>query len=266
MKPLPARFSKDRKPLLSLEDWERFAGPKSAWQWVDGRSAKEAARAWLAGGGDDGLPPEVSAVLRAHPRFGQLLDWTAEPEARLRFDRFPGEPRNSDLVVHAKDHFGPYLLAIEAKADEPYGDTLEKTLQAAMARRLANPRSKGLARIEQLFQRFFHASMDALPGLVGLRYQLLTACAGAIVEAEHRGYGRAVMLVHEFITDKTRDEHHVRNAQDLLAFVNAVAREKADFLVPATLYGPFSFPSVDVGGSTELFIGKVSRDLRSHAT
>src|SRR5262249_54510127 len=153
----------------SLEDWERFAGPKSAHQWVDGRSAKEAARAWLAGG-EDGLPDEVSSLLRTHPRFGRVRSWSAEPEAKLRFDSFSGEPRNSDLVVYAEDEFGPYLLAIEAKADEPYGDTVAKTLTAAQRRLTENPRSNGVARVEQLMQRFFQTTGAASPALLNLRY------------------------------------------------------------------------------------------------
>jgi hypothetical protein len=68
------------------------------------------------------MPPEVWAALATHPNFGPVLSWEAEPEARLRFDSFAGEPRNSDLVVHAEDASGPYVLAIEAKADETYGN------------------------------------------------------------------------------------------------------------------------------------------------
>ncbi len=68
------------------------------------------------------MPPEVLAALATHPNFGPVLSWEAVPEARLRFDSFAGEPRNSDLVVHAEDASGPYVLAIEAKADETYGN------------------------------------------------------------------------------------------------------------------------------------------------
>ncbi|NCC37067.1 MAG: hypothetical protein EOM24_34430 [Chloroflexia bacterium] len=83
--------------LASLEDWAKYAGPKHARQWVEGRSAQEVARAWLASGEE--VPPEISALLATHDRFGPLLAWDAEPEAKLRFDRFPGEPSNGDLVV-----------------------------------------------------------------------------------------------------------------------------------------------------------------------
>jgi hypothetical protein len=138
-------ISKNQIPITSLSDWELRAGPKSADQWVDGRSAKEAARAWLAGNGVC-LPPEVQALLADHPDFGPVSSWSAEPEAKLRFDAFPGETRNSDILVHANDGHGPYLIAVEAKADEPFSETVADTLAAALERVLKSGQSKGIVR------------------------------------------------------------------------------------------------------------------------
>jgi hypothetical protein len=36
--------------------------------------------------------------------------WTAEPEARVRFDEIGGEPANVDLLVRAEDGLGPLIL------------------------------------------------------------------------------------------------------------------------------------------------------------
>jgi hypothetical protein len=116
---------KNLKPIVSLNDWEDRAGPKATYQWADGRSAKEAAKAWLEGGGL-ALPSEIQETLVGHSAFGSPASWIAEPEAKLRFDRFGGEPRNSDLAVVVEDAFGPYLMAVEAKADETFGETLEE--------------------------------------------------------------------------------------------------------------------------------------------
>ena len=91
-------ITKDGRAIASLEDWLVHAPPKSAGHWVEGRSAMEVARAWLEGRGAD-LPPEVLAALAAHRVFGPVRAWAAEPEARLLFDDFPGEPRNTDLLV-----------------------------------------------------------------------------------------------------------------------------------------------------------------------
>lgn len=255
-------ITKGTSAIVSLLDWEMHASPKSKGHWVDDRSAKEVARAWLASGGQ--LPPEVSAILLSHGRFGAVSEWRAEPEAKLRFDDFPGEPRNSDLAVHARDASGGYLIAIEAKADESYGETVAQTFEAAKARLAVNPRSNGLNRIHQLEEAFFVAGAPSASTISSLRYQLLTASAGALCEAERRGYSRAVLLIQEFITNKTKDENHSRNTQDLLNFINALDPGGLSELTSGKLYGPFSVP----GGKLlmkkpEFYIGKVTRNLRA---
>ena len=52
-------ISKGGIPLVTLEEWRQHGGPKRPEQWVDGRSAKESARAWLGGGGTS-MPPADS--------------------------------------------------------------------------------------------------------------------------------------------------------------------------------------------------------------
>jgi hypothetical protein len=255
-------IAKNNQVIITLADWEKYAGPKSKSHWVDDRSAKEVAREWLARG--EHLPPKVSAALVGHARFGTVLEWQAEPEAKLRFDDFPGEPRNSDLAVHVRDTTGSYLIAIEAKADESYGETIEKTMEAARARLAANPRSNGLDRIHQLMEAFFGtaASMDSK--LLDLRYQLLTASAGALCEAERRSYSRVVLLIQEFITKKTRDENHARNTRDLLKFMNALNSGAALELESGKLYGPFKVPGGKLSkAQPEFYIGKVTHDRRT---
>jgi hypothetical protein len=250
-------IAKAGQPIASLADWAQYAPPKSPHHWVDGRSAKEVARAWLEGCGVT-LPQEVHAVLSGHPRFDDVLSWDAEPEARLRFDAFPGEPRNSDLLVIAKDVFGPYVLAVEAKADEPYGDTLGEVLAAALERRIENPRSNGIARIEGLATLLLKPRSSGQPKAGDLRYQLFTACAGALAEAHRRGLARAVMLVHEFITPATSDVKYARNASDLQVFLSRLSG-RADRLVrDGELQGPFVFSRYP---GVELFMGKVTRTL-----
>ena len=255
-------ITKNSRAITSLLDWETYAGPKSKGHWVDDRSAKEVARAWLAGG--DELPPEVSAALLNHSQFGAVREWQAEPEAKLRFDDFPGEPRNSDLAVHVRDDTGQYLIAIEAKADEPYGETVAQTIAAAKARLAVNPRSNGLNRVQQLQEALFSASATTTDNVLGLRYQLLTASAGALCEAERKGYPRAVLLIQEFVTSKTQDDNHSRNTDDLQRFMNALKPGAAPEVQSGKLYGPFSVP----GGKLlqfkpEFYIGKVTRNLRA---
>lgn len=140
----------------------------------------------------------MSSALAAHGDFGQVLSWHAEPEERLRFDTFRGEPRNSDLAVPAR------------------GD----------------------------------------PPIEGLRYQLLTACAGALCEAERLGSPRTLMLVHEFVTDKTPDEKHARNAGDLDAFLKRLSRGADRAPRSGEIRGPFNVPGAPLlTTDVALFLG-----------
>lgn len=244
--------------IRSLDDWERLAPPKKPAHWVDGRSAKEVARAWLEGGGVN-LPDEVHAALTTHQMFGSVLAWEAEPEAKLAFDEFPGETRNSDLSVIARDDFGSYVLAVEAKADESFGETIAAALAKALERRIANPDSNGIARIESLARLLLRPRTGCAPKATDLRYQLLTACAGAVAEAGRRGVERAVMLVHEFISDSTLDVNHQRNANDLAQFVTRIAEHPPESITRGRLYGPFDLINVS---RVKLFVGKVARHIR----
>jgi hypothetical protein len=249
--------------ISSLDDWAARAGPKSRDQWVDGRSAKEVARAWLDGGGCE-LPPEVGNALANNPTFGPVESWVAEPEAKLRFDDFAGEPRNSDLVVYARDSRGPYLIAVEAKADEPFGESVADALASSLERILENERSKALLRIQQLAQALLGTRQQGDPPIKHLRYQLLTACAGAICEAERRQYSRAVVLIHEFVSNKTSDERHAANSAALDAFVSRLTHGVVSHVGDGGIQGPFAVPNAMLfAGTVGLFVGKVSRNLRS---
>lgn len=248
--------------IRSLEDWELRAGPKSQDQWVDGRSAKEAARAWLGLNGSE-LPVEVRKTLSSHASFSNVHEWVSEPEAKLSFDSFPGEPRNSDLVVYAKDAFGEFLVAVEAKADEPFGETVPDALASALERYVQNTRSNGVTRIQQLAVALLGSRQNEEPALKDIRYQLLTATAGALCEAERRGLDRAVLLIHEFVTDKTSDEKHYANARDLNSFVARLSHGAVTSVQSEYLYGPFTVPGAPLlSTKVNLFVGKATRVLR----
>lgn len=254
---------KDGLPITSLGDWFDRAGPKSPSHWKDGRSAKETARAWL-GTASSSLPQEVEALLANSPHFGQPFKWEAEPEAKLRFDAFAGEPRNSDMLVVASDAHGGYIIAVEAKADEPFGETVAAARANAAKRKAENPRSHGLLRIEQLEAALLGPKREGQAEFDSLRYQLLTATAGALAAAARRGVNRAVMLIHEFVTDETTDDKHAANALDLDRFVLRLSGGTHSSICEGTLAGPFAVPGRPLFTTgVQLFIGKVARRIRT---
>jgi hypothetical protein len=246
----------------SLAQWAAVASPKLKSQWADGRSAKELARAWLETN-EPNLPPEVAQVLATHEAFGVVQQWKAEPEAKLPFDEFDGEPRNSDLVVEATDQYGSFLIAVEGKADEAFGELVGEALAAALERHLQNERSNGIARIQRLAHALFGARPEGTPPLKRIRYQLMTACAGAISEAERRHMTRAIVLIHEFVTDKTVDKRHDMNSRDLDRFVSRVSHGSVSSVQSGRLHGPFTLLGAPLFSTkVQLYIGKAIRNLR----
>lgn len=255
---------KGGQTITTLDEWKQKGGPKDVTaQWVPNRSAKELARAWLADG-PEAMPYEVQRIFDLHAAFGPILHWVAEPEVKLPFDSFKGEPRNSDLVIQAEDAHGKYLIAVEGKADEPFAETVADTLAAALERGLAaNGRSKGITRVEQLAAAFLGPRQRGEPHVGELRYQLLTACAGALCEAARQGVTRAVVLVHEFVTIRTDDIKHARNAADLDVFVRRLSHQVVMRVESDHLYGPFRVPGNEaIPSHVDLYIGKVVRNIR----
>lgn len=244
--PSVGTIHKGGRPLITLDEWRSscFDGAKRH-HWKDGRSAKENARAWIDAAPD--LPPDIAQVLAACRDIGPLRRWCAEPEACVRIDGFDGPP-NIDLLVVGEDHHGPVVIAIEAKADEEFGKELADQYRRARANRVSNPRSNAVARIEVLLDRFALDIED--PHVLRLRYQLFTATAAALKEAELRSSKRAVLIVHEFVTSRTRPEKRKRNAEDLDRFL-ATALGRQGHLAPGEIVGP-----LHVRGTPTLYVGK----------
>lgn len=256
-------ISKDGSPILTLEDWLRLAKPKSKAHWKDHRSAKEAARSWLAASASGAVPPEIAGALQRSTSFGVVEEWAAEPEVQLPFDDFPGEPRNSDLLVRARDANGNFLIAVEAKADESFGETVAEALAAAVDRKLSNPRSNGVARIEGLASALFGPRREGEPPIGKLRYQLLTATAGALRAAIQRQADRVILLVQEFKTIKTTDIKHGRNDRDLRLFLRRLAHAEISGSEEGHLWGPLRVPGEPLfRPAPDLYVGKVTSNLR----
>lgn len=247
--------------ITSLESWLEIAPPKGRERhWRDRRSAKELARAWV-GGGVVCVPPEISALLASHPELADLTLVSGEPEARVRFDKRRGEPRNADLSIDARAGTEPVALSIEAKADEPFGSSLPDALACAVEARVANPRSAALDRVIDVCCSLLRARSREEPALRHLDYQLLTATAGVIAQAEKLSAKRAILVVHEFRSIETRPESLAANTRSLNVFVSRLSGGAVTTVEPGRLIGP-----LDVGGPplferpARLYLGKAVRE------
>jgi hypothetical protein len=203
----------DGAPIASLDDWEVHGGPAAGHHWQPGRSAYELARDWVEGDAA-GL---TAALLQQRPEFAGLALSRAVAEKKTQFDDNPRGPRNHDLLVEATTAEGPVVIGIEGKADE----TFDKPL--AEWRQDPNPKSGKGARLDGLTTSFFGATLDEDPTLGTLAYQLMSALAGTLADAQRVGAVRAVLLIQEFVTDKTTDDKHKVNAAALDAFVERLA-------------------------------------------
>ncbi len=96
--------------------------------------------------------------------------------------------------------------------------------------------------------------------LAALRYQLLTAVVGTLIEAREHQATPAIFLVHEFITPATVDEQHEANVIDLGRFVRPLGGKRVR---PGQVVGPFCVPGGKVVPSgIPILIGKATVCLR----
>jgi predicted nucleic acid-binding protein len=258
-------FFRDDQAIRSLDDWKLHAGPKLDSQWKSGRSAMETARAWLAPVSPD-FPPEVASTLQSHPDFARIVSWTGEPEVCLPLDMRRGETRNTDLLISARDDNGEFLIAVEAKADESFDRMIKEVLVSALETKIAKPKSQALDRAVDLVQSLLREREGAHASVGELRCQLFTGAVGVLREAERRGIGRAVLLIHEFVTDETIDSKHAANSDDLNRWLERVSQGTFRTLAGNTLVGPISVPGAPLlKGIATLYVGKSIRVLRTTA-
>lgn len=256
------RIEKDGHIIRSIEDWGKYAGPKRRDQWKEGRSACELARSWC-GSGEPATPPELRELLDSRPETAGITVDCVSPEHPIRFDKRAGEPRNADLAFVGRVGDRSVAVTVEAKADEPFGATVAETVCDALERRVENPRSRGVERVTDLVSALLPPHTKGLPHVDGLYYQLLTATAGTLAYAIEKSASLAVLVIHEFITDKTKDELHDRNSAaygDFLCRLRGAPPSEQEI---EGLIGPTAVPGLSLFEKPpELLLGKITTNRR----
>lgn len=246
--------------IRSVEDWFALAPPKlGIRQWADGRSAKELAKAWFPVPGDPNVPAELQNLLDSCDGTRGIFLESGEPERVTDFDTCGGEGRNADLVLWGRGPKGDAVISVEAKADEPFGEIAGEYVRGASAR---NPRSRVPERFGFLCRGVLGID-SSHPQACALRYQLLTAVAGALAEARLYGAETVVVIIHEFVgaTDPSKVS---ANAADLNRFVVGLSGGRTQAIRPGEMAGPFTVPGNEhFAGTRGLFLGKCRRDVQS---
>jgi hypothetical protein len=244
-------LNRSGQAIASLEQWTR---PKKEYQWSEGRSAMELARAWCPASGP-ACPAEITALLSSHEWTRNLQIEEAHPEYVTPLPE-RGEGRNHDLWAKCTADGRPFTLCIEAKADEPFGDTIGDTCTKALERSEA---TGGVRRANALLHMVFgaEASADREP-YASLRYQLLTATAGTALQARAAGARAAALIIHEFQGSRTSVPLLQRNGDDLGAFLKVLNGGEQVALTPGRFVGPWNM-RVGAGekGEVQLLAGKV---------
>jgi hypothetical protein len=242
------------KDICTVDDWFRLTPPAGgARQWVDGRSAKELAKAWCGRGSDSAIPIELLELLRTHPDINGATIFEATPERKVRFDDIPGEPRNVDLVCIAEHDNQHIAISIEAKADEPFGELVAEVLKT--------PRpSRRPERVKRLCQALFGRQPGDLPSIGELRYQLLYGVAAALAYASQVNSSRALFVVNEFVSPSSITERLEVNERDLNNFLKLLAPEGVP--LGRRLYGPVYISGNEyIPKEIPLYLGKVRTEI-----
>lgn len=248
------------EPIQSVLDWERRASPGPR-RWAEGYSAYALADAWINGAAAaDALALLEQAGTGAFE--GPELD-RAIAEAQTHFDQWGG-PRNHDLLIRAHDARGKFPVCVEAKVNESFGETIDRYWASGRRKRERGETTHAPERLAGLLTAIAGADLNEKPDLDALRYQLFSATAGAIAEAVE---GRAVLLVHEFVTPRADPEAQLQNQGDLGAFLERIF----DVAPPQTaewLVGPVhAARSTDrISADVNLWIGHLTttvQDFRS---
>ena len=247
-------FWRGDKPLRSHAEWRGRLGKNSK----QGTSAPTLAAVW-------GGPVELMGALRHQPEFEGLRLTQLAVEAQSSVDEFSG-PRNHDLVARGELPSGErVVICVEAKAGESFGATVKRqTSAAARAKSVAEKDGKtsnAPERLQGLLERFVNYPASE-PRVQTMRYQLLTALAGTLSEAEEQGAQHAVLMVHDFLTNERPNAEIVReHDRDLHNFVTTVFGLEP----PSAQQAPWC---IDVSrmpwsGDRKLYVARAISDLRT---
>ena len=202
--------------IIDHESWYNVCPPKKGEkQWADGRSAKELAKYMTKN--LPSVPAEIENAIKTIVPAKAEFEWDAEYVTNL-----PGigEGRNHDAILFNKD----IVITIEAKADETLGNLIEEEIKTASVNKLY--------RISSLLEYIFKGGFKDYQNL---RYQLLTASVGTILEAQKKNCKTAVLIVLVFKSNgKVTEEKVTANHKDVEAFLNATKayKENGLYVIP----------------------------------
>lgn len=202
--------------ITNDKEWFKLAPPEGKEkQWVDKHSAKELAIYFTKQ--PDTLPIEVKNLLLKCNI--DVADFECEPESKtnLSSEGF-GEngDRQHDLLMVGNDA----VVGVEAKATESLDDYVTNKYKGTENH---NKRYKGLCE-KILGKDIFECS--------NIRYQLLSASIGTLIEAKKRNYKKAIVLIILFSSELTTEKHISMTKTDIQNFKDSLKKLNDYFITP----------------------------------
>jgi len=161
------------KTISNIKDWEKevFSGKKKI-HWKVGRSAYSLADFIINKNGKVDIKKEIIKVIGVDLTFN-----IAHPEYEVQFDKF-GHGREHDLGIFGVTKSGKKVfIGIEAKVDEPFGDTIAESYIKGKIKELNGKNTNAPKRIEKLLKSNFGIIKNSH---FKLPYQLLFSTAGTL--------------------------------------------------------------------------------------
>ena len=199
-------FGKDGVSVINnLEEWFKFAPPKQgAFHWKDYRSAKEHARYMTSN-----IPYLPIAIEKLLSEYTNGKECSCFGECVTTFSSLGlgnGEGRNHDSLLV----FNDLVVGIEAKAEEKL-DVLCGELKLEDENKRA--RYDGVSNL---------IYGDSIVNHPKIRYQMLSATIGTLIEAKKRNVDKALLLIITYNSSKLTPVNVERNEKDVDAFIDSI--------------------------------------------
>lgn len=236
--------------INTLDEWKTECPPqRKDLHWKDGRSAMETAKHWL-----HLIPKEFRDLLKCFNLYYERCS----PEFVTKLDTYTGNGRNHDLLIIAHDgKKEDVVISIESKVDESFGKTIGGYYLEIEKKKQNGESTNADKRIELLRNAIFPKIKPETFKL--LRYQLLIAIAGILIEAKRQRARKAIFLVQTFISENMSSKLHRQNQRDLDFFMELISDGNHCIVHDNDLFGPFLFAGNEfIPDDVELWIGKYS--------
>lgn len=202
-------YGKDVKNIITnVEEWFNYAPPKKGkMQWKDFRSAKEHAKYMTSN--LPNLPVEIENILRKYTNCNECICYGEYVTDFSSLGLGSGEGRNHDSLLV----FDDLIVGIEAKAEEKF-DLLCGELSL-------NDDNK-VRRYNGVSKLIFGDDISCHPNV---RYQLLTASLGTLIEAHDYDVKKALLLIITYNSCVLHECNVKRNELDLKRFKTELYNE-----------------------------------------